>query len=623
MPKQHTLFGRPIPRFTARRLASLLLCLSLLAITLIALVTGAVLSSPARVAYHSNIAAPRSSDARSQTVLTPFRPLSHRPPRQNDDEYAGASWWADWKWLSVPFSSSLTFDNDRALLPPLTPRQPIYCYYDAAANKPLEEKHAESELLLTWRRAWWARGFRPLILSPAEAMQHPSYARLKRLDMEPAVRKDLTRWLAWHTVGGGILAHYTLLPTATDDNPALSSLRRGEFPYLTRWKDLGDALLVGQEDDVGAVIEHAIQPAKLRMLETGMTDLPGGLIEIDKTPAPLASYTQSVVGKKYPKVALDFKKGRARGLRSLNKLITTHLHIFWQNRFPEGIEVLKPHPEHTTAMIRRAVKLALQLASCSESPMPSTCPPNHPRCAPCVATAPMRVSTPARYRNSRKVFSIGTVPHPWTFALLDNLQESFNISWIRRESARDPWLTAVTQALLGAGASGNRRVMSLKEAIAGEHATSRSLWLVAENEMPVDISWYFGFAVPEHGMDQGKSESPVPAVRLMRKKAKAHQPGNGPVASKGDLALEAPLLERARHVVAQTKATEETRMRASLEAWNMADTETWKFVRAFQARNAKEKDKWEMEEAKFGSGAGTEKFGQRRGDGVAEKTRGA
>lgn len=608
MPKQHTLFRRPLSRFASRRLAALLLLLALLAVTLILLVAGPSPSPPTLVVQREDNAVPRFGDTLSQAVLSPLR-----PPRQSDDEYAGASWWANWKWNSVPFSSSLTLDDDRALLPPLTPRQPIYCYYDDGADKPPEERDAEGELLLTWRRAWWARGFRPFVLSSAEAMRHPSYARLDGLDMAPAARRDLVRWLAWHTMGGGVLAHYTLLPTATDEDPTLTFLRRGDFPQLRRWKDLGDALLVGQGDDIGAALQKAMHPANLDMLETGVTYLPGGSIDIDETPAPLSSYAPTIVDKKYPKVALDFKKGRARGLRTLNRLITTHLHISWQNRFPEGIEVLKPHPEHTTTMVKRALRLASRLASCSGSPMPSTCPPNQPRCAPCVATAPMRVSTPARYRNSTKVFSIGTVPHPWTFALLDNLQQSFNISWIRRESPRDPWLTAVTQALLGAGASGNRRVMSLKEAIAGEHATSRSLWLVAENDVPFDISWYFGFAVPEHGMDQGKSESPVPAARLAKKKPKAPRPGNGPVASREDLAREVPLLKRAKQVVALIEPTDEARMRASLEAWNMADTEAWKFVRAFQARNFLEKAKWEREEANLGDVAESDRLARVEG----------
>ena len=41
------------------------------------------------------------------------------------------------------------------------------------------------------------------------------------------------------------------------------------------------------------------------------------------------------------------------------------------------------------------------------------------------------------------------------------------------------------------------------------------------------------------------------------------------------------------------------RIREAVEAWNLADTEAWKFVRAFGARKAMEKAKWEEEEEKF------------------------
>ncbi|KJZ80186.1 hypothetical protein HIM_00036 [Hirsutella minnesotensis 3608] len=608
MPKQLAVLGRPIPRISTHRLASLLFCLSLIVLTIIALLTSIVPPSPSVVIYNTRITTPsppadqdlvHGGGAESQTVLSPFQQPSRRPPRQKDDEYAGSSWWADWSWLSVPFSSSLTFDDERALLPPLADRQPIYCYYDAEAKKSRPEQEAESALLLTWKRAWWARGFRPSIIGPAEARRHSRYTDLQQLDMDIATRKELMRWLAWETVGGGILTYYTLLPMAADEDPMLVYLRRAKFPRLTRWRDVQDALFVGHKDDVDAAIKQVMDPAKLSLLETSLSDMPEGLVATYDAPTRLASYTQKAIRKKYAKVAEAFRKDRARGLRSLNTLVNTHLHISWQNRFPEGIEVLKPHPEHTTTMIDDGLKLAKKLASCSKSPMPSTCPPSDPHCAPCVATAPMRVLTPARYRNSSEVFSIGTVPHPWTFALLKNMQTSFNISWIRRESSRDRWLAAVTEALLGAGASGSRRVLSLKEAVASEHATSHSLWLVAEAEFPADMSWYFGFEVPEHGMDDGKSESPVPADRLIQKKKKKKPiPGNGPVASEEELVDEVPLLEQAKKVIAETESTEVTRLRTSLEAWNMADTEAWKFVRAFQARLALERLRWEEEEAK-------------------------
>ena len=40
-------------------------------------------------------------------------------------------------------------------------------------------------------------------------------------------------------------------------------------------------------------------------------------------------------------------------------------------------------------------------------------------------------------------------------------------------------------------------------------------------------------------------------------------------------------------------------LRDAVEAWNMADTEAWKFVRAFNARRQVERQKWQEEEDKF------------------------
>jgi len=39
-----------------------------------------------------------------------------------------------------------------------------------------------------------------------------------------------------------------------------------------------------------------------------------------------------------------------------------------------------------------------------------------------------------------------------------------------------------------------------------------------------------------------------------------------------------------------------------IEAWNLADTEAWRFVRAFGAREVVERAQWEEEEKKFAGG---------------------
>lgn len=606
MTRLRSVFGRPVPRLSTRRIALLLAGLSILALACISLLTSAVPAPPRLSVADHIVSIPHIQDTISNSRLNPFRQPSHPPPRQKDDSFGGSSWWADWKWLSVPFSSSLTLDDDRALLPPLDQRTPIYCYYDAATKKPADEKDAESAILLSWRRAWWAQGFRPVILSASEATNNPMHLEIMKLRMDDELRTDLLRWLAWDTMEGGLLAHYTLFPMASRDNALLEFLRRGEFPNLTRWQELDDGLLVGAKADVHAALHFLLQaPSVLEGKKDVLSAVPEGTVAVDKVPDAIAYYSAQVIKQKYPRVEEQASRSRAKGLWSLNTLINSHLHDAWQARFPQGIEVLKPLPEHSSTMINEAVKFARLLTMCFSSPMPASCPPNNHRCTPCVSRSPMVVRTPKTFHNSTSIYTIGVVPHPWTMALLANVRESLDVAWIR-QSPREAWLRDVTQSLLGTGVSGSRRVMVFKETVAGRHATAYSLWFTAEAGMPPDMDWHFGFAMPQHALDSGMSESPVPADRLVKDRQKP-QVENGHVATEQEVELEQPLLDRAREVVAQTKPTLETKMRSSLEAWNLAHAEAWKFTRAFQARRAMEREAWEKQETKYSAGAGFQK----------------
>ncbi|CAM1509169.1 Fc.00g029080.m01.CDS01 [Cosmosporella sp. VM-42] len=635
MPKQHTLFGRPIPRFTIRRLTVLLFGISVFALAAISTLPSSIPSSPSQSAYHDRkISVANIGDKFSKSVLNPFRQPSHPPPRQKNDTYDGSSWWADWKWLSVPFSSSLTLEEDRALLPPLRDRPLIFCYYDATLKKSREEKDAESELLLTWRRAWWAQGFRPTIISASEAMNNPKYQEFQRMGAEPDMKADMMRWLAWEATGAGLLAEYTVLPMGPSDDPLLSYLRRGEYPQLTRWKGLDGALLAGMETDVNKAIRSLMDrmpvPEKSVMAALGQ-----GSFKVDTSSKALGYYSSKVVEKSYTKVGKHLANGKAKGLGYLNRLINSHLQIAWQNSFPDGIEVLKPLPEHTTTMVSGAFKLAHSLASCPDSPIPSSCPPQLRRCTPCIADSTlMKITTPSQYRNSSRAYTIGTVPHPWTLASLHNMKDSLDVAWIRRESPRDAWLAAVMQDLLGDKVSGDRRVMRFKQAVADEHATAHALWLTAEADIPNDLEWHFGFAIPkqpgedtkhDHPKDDDKTQKEEKTKKEERtKKDEKTERGKkiegeektsdddqtdtpAPLSPEEALAKEPILLNRAKRIVALTKATTETRLRASLEAWNLADTEAWKFCRAFLARRSMERVQWEKDEEKYSGGAGSEK----------------
>lgn len=436
-------------------------------------------------------------------------------------------------------------------------------------------------------------------------MNNPFYDELQRLEVEPGFKKDMMRWLAWENMGGGLLAHHLLLPMAAHEDPMLSFLRRGEYPGLTRWEGLDNALFAGPKVQIADAIIQALRTPQKKTAKEFIAAVTGDTFRVDPSRDSLAYYDTATIEKAYPKVAAEMTASREKGLKSLNLLINFHLHNTWQDVFSNGIAVLKPMPAHTTRMVEPALDFATKLATCSESPMPASCPPNIPKCTPCVSSHPMKITTPARYRNTTGLYTIGTVPHPYTLRTLDSQRETLDFTYIRRGiKKRDEWLYVVFQELMGTGISGSLRVVKFKDAVAGEYATSHSLWLTAEKEsVPNDLDWWFGFEIPNNATDDGKSETPVPGPE--RRPKPEHDPADGPVPTDDDLSREPRLLDRAREVF-KSKVDNDVRMRSAMEAWNLADTEAWRFARAFLARSRVERMKWEEEESRYAGGVGSD-----------------
>ncbi|KAF3006376.1 hypothetical protein G7054_g5846 [Neopestalotiopsis clavispora] len=600
-------------RLSPRRIPLLLASLGIFALfTLFVTLPSSIPQGPSlsKTLADHKIPIPKVSNPFSASILHPFRPASHKPPEQANSTSEGSSWYSNWNWRS-PFSSSVTLDENRSLLPPLKERPPIYCYYDPTIPREEATKDAESDLLLTWRRAWWAQGFKPIILSPAEAMNNPLYNELQLMDLEPTFKTDLMRWLAWENMNGGLLAHHLLLPMAARDEPLLSFLRRGEYPKLTRWEGFEDGLFSGPKAEITAAVTTALRHPERKDAKDVIGAVPAETFDVDPKHDGLAFYNVKTLETKYALVAEQLGANRATGLQSLNYLINAHLHVAWQDSFPKGVAVLKPLPRHTSTMIEPALDLAVWLTSCPDTPMPATCPPNLPKCSPCVASHPMKISTPARYRNTTGLYTIGTVPHPYTMASLNDLKDDIDIPWVRRKMVRDLWLAELTKEHSGTGVSGAARIVTFKEAVAGDFATAHSVWLTAEREaVPRDLDWYFGFALPVNGTDTGKSETPVPGPE--RRPKPEHDPADGPIPTEDDLAQEPILLKRARDI-GKSEDPANLALRNAIEAWNLADTEAWKFARAFLARSRVERLKWEEEERGFAGGAGSDKEVKRGG----------
>jgi hypothetical protein len=610
--------GKPsgLPAFPRRY--KTIFTLTLIILTVIYLLTATSTPSvpaPATLLEHLPDHIPRPSlpdfpDASSLQRINPFGPPAHKPPVQSNSSDGETKWHADWRWLH-PFSSEVTHDDERVVLPPLPQRPPIYTYYDANKKKSKEILEEEGRLLLQWRRAWWAQGFRPVILGRAEALNNPLYKRVQMLKLEDNIEIELARWLAWENMGSGILADTRLFPMSRHDNALLSYLRRGSYPQLTRFEGMKAGLFCGEKPSITDFIEKAIVNAELKKALHFADPMFSSFFQIQNPHESLAYYDGETISKLY-KVVSDPLLGddELKGLRLLGDLINSHLQTTWQSSFVE-VAVLKPLAEHTTTLVQPALELAGNLTACPslDPAIISTCPPNRQRCKKCISSTPIPITTPAAIRNKTDKFFIGTVPHPVTITSLVNKQEMIDSAFVRRLGfkARDYFLGAVTKDSYAG--SNEKRLAVLKSTVASEWALPRTLWFTAENPKidAAELPWLFGFRLPHDRTDArtvAKSETPVPGPERRPAPADEKEEGKARVEA-NTLILEQRILTKASEAV-RAENDAGVRRREAVEMWNLGDTEIWKFVKAFNARRRIVRMNWEKEESKF---AGAEQKG--------------
>ncbi|KAL5336812.1 hypothetical protein BJX70DRAFT_265599 [Aspergillus crustosus] len=527
--------------------------------------------------------------------LPTFRPPAHTPPGTQQDSSSGDSkWFNDWAWLN-PFSSSITLDKDRSVLPPLPDRPYIFTYYNSKKENTGDEDDADARLLLAWRRAWYAQGFRPAVLGRGEAMANPLFESVEHLNLSSDLREDMLKWLAWGHMGDGLLADWRCFPMARYDDATLSHLRHGAEPdHITRYGGARGPLMSGKKEAINSAIDKAIEniqePAK------SFADLiPDSILESEQTSA-LAVYDSATIAANYHALTERAIASRPARQLALVQLINSHLQNTFVNSFPGGLVVLKPFAEHTTALVEPALRLARALGQCPDSPLPSSCPPNLPNCHVCDPHRSMKITQPATYKNNTQAYTIGTLPHPFTLISLSQNSAEVTTRHIRRDTARDSWLKEVTGEQMGQSLGGGPRAVLFKKAVASEPAIGTSLWMTVESlsaeagqalpsELLDEFEWQFGFQIPRDSNVDAKNEGD----------AKESMQHANP--SKQGVEREYTIIKEARELL--KKQTSRVNIRNVAEAWNMADTEVWRFVKAYRARSIVERKKWEDDEKKF------------------------
>lgn len=354
----------------------------------------------------------------------------------------------------------------------------------------------------------------------------------------------------------------------------LTALRRCDFVYATRYENWGHRLFTGDKPSIEAVLKY-ITSNKLKnntmSIEAATKGIKDELLHIDTIPDSFADYTSKAVKLKYPKLKFS----------ELPALINSHLHENFLSAYPNGISLLSPFTETLGALHYPARVLASRIAACPPAnPQPLSCPSNKPTCEPCTEALTV---TPSRVLiEDEGIFSLGTIPHPYTFVAIRNPKinlstdpEDKSLRFVRRRTGRDEWLRRVTP---GAAVGPAPRVVRIKQAIAGP---STSTLLATSDAGFRELDWTFGFTLPTE--EELKLDLPKPDEDQVALLARTH-----------------------KDAFSQKDGGKKRKLRKIVEMWNLGNTEAWKFASAVAERAAMERQKWSEAEKPYLRGLAAE-----------------
>ncbi|KAF3204642.1 hypothetical protein TWF192_007314 [Orbilia oligospora] len=505
----------------------------------------------------------------------------HKTPQPTNGTASTSSWYEHWTWLN-PFGNSKDFSDSRTVLPPLPKRCCIYAYYDKDVKKEGQGK-VDDAVMLAWRRAWWAAGFEPVILSPLDARKHGLYKKVKgRLgDKKEKLEYNILRWLAWDRMGTGVLSDFRIFPMGIAGDPVIPFLRRCDYGQsVTRFTGLGSALFAADSTLIKAVVNNitSIDLSTVPEDITSPADLAADFFTADPKPTSIAYYSRKVVNDKYATLEPH----------QLPKLINAHLHTHFLSQYPGGVQVLNPIKALSDVFSLNSYKLAQKLLQCPESPIRDTFAPQKTEERPLCGNENIRITT--QYVDTA-AFTIAGIPHPMTFQGLMNNRLIPELDWVRRNSSRDIFVKAVTEGIAQKGTGSAHRAVKLKELIAASLTSSPqssdgkgsgvavSIWGPLERTWDLkELEWTLGFtfsdilpAAPHFDQDED----------MVRKHKQ--------------------IIEDSKRAIKATSTGLKT-LRGAIEGWSLADFEVWKFVDAFEERRRSEREAWVKREKGFGKG---------------------
>ncbi|ANB15648.1 hypothetical protein AWJ20_3285 [Sugiyamaella lignohabitans] len=464
--------------------------------------------------------------------------------------------------------------------PTINSRVKVYTFYNPSPGD------SDSPIVEVWKRAMWAAGFEPVVLNIDDCKKHDKFkmfeeASAKNIDY---FKKNM-KWFAWAAKGGGILMDYRVIPVSrgslTSQVGLLERIKFYSDGFLKRYEPMKLLLVTG-----GSSSERIVRAVLDFENDNNIVDLFDKYDDEDERDT-FAYYSAENVK--------TMSNGRELSSLEIAKLMNTHLHHAFLKQFQtQGVVVIDPLQAGAHALTVPGEFIATQLAKCpANDEFYNVCPPI------------IRLVTEAELFTAKKVpflenskglcnnpcwnddssstiipvtnieylpeldsnhFAIMGYPHPLSVLSVLERNASVSVHDSRSRIQRNTLVRQLTSQYIPGNTVGmNHRLLLLKDAIYQAPALSNCIWFNWEDahrstveethEFLQNLSWEVGFEMDL--VDDLSTNSLT------------------------DNSEEAKAL-RAILDASQKRALDKANKdRMGIEAWNLADTEIWKFLAAF------------------------------------------
>lgn len=260
---------------------------------------------------------------------------------------------AEWRFVKNTERRFKASDQENQYVFPSAPVRPkIYTYTELSFQQSVSDPEAteqklkfnlENEILETWKRAFYAMGFDPVVLQLSDALKHPKFSTyIEVSDKEKKFKRmKHAKWFALASIGSGAFSDYRVIPvTRTFNTTTFNILRHTHIPKSFKFID---------SDSIPIAITSASTTEKIIQLILESEDSDDKSLQ-----SRIAGEFQLYPGGNQNDIAYYSDKNiKAINLGKLDKknidpiytltLMNTHLHQIFIHSNSEGINYFDPY----------------------------------------------------------------------------------------------------------------------------------------------------------------------------------------------------------------------------------------------------------------------------------------